>query len=216
MLSFATAILRGTKQKENIMKNSKNSENSDDQILQDQILSDLKKLSKYRLEMLLTNGNITDLILQVAVNNMFTIGKDLLEEINEEEINTMAHSLRIANCIASNPKASEIICKSIVNLLIKYIGQGDFDHIINIQSPIHEKLYPYFAIHENEEARSYIASQNCLPYHFLQQLARDTHWLVRLRIAQRKNLGDDLINLLASDEDDYVRSAIRKNYELTD
>ena len=64
------------------MKNSKNSENSDDQILQDQILSDLKKLSKYRLEMLLTNENITDLILQVAVNNMFTIGRDLLEEIN--------------------------------------------------------------------------------------------------------------------------------------
>jgi len=198
------------------MKNSQNAENGDDQILLDQILLDLKRLSKYRLEMLLTNENITDLILQVAVNNMFTIGRELLEEINEEEINTMAHSLTIANCIASNPKASETICKSIVNLLVKYIGEGDFDHIINIQNPIHEKLYPHFATHENEEARSYIASQNCLPYHFLQQLAHDSHWLVRLRIAQRKDLGDDLINLLASDEDDYVRSAIKKNYELTD
>lgn len=196
------------------MKNSQNPENSDDQILLDQILLDLKKLSKHRLEMLLTNENITDQILLVAVNNMFTIGRGLIEETNEEE--TMAHSLTIANYIASNPKASEKICKSIVNLFVEYIGEGDFDEIRNLQILIHEKLYPYFATHKNEEARSYIASQNCLPYQLLQQLARDSHWLVRLRIAQRKDLKEDLINLLASDEDDYVRSAIIKNYELTD
>ena len=216
MLSFATAILRGTKQKENIMKNSKNSENSDDQILHDQILSDLKILSKHRLEMLLTNVNITNQILLVAVNNIFTIGRGLKEDSNEEEVNSITDCFTIANCIASNPKASEKICLSIVNLLVKYIGEGDFDEIRNIQIPVHEKLYPYFATHKNEEARSYIASQNCLPYQLLQQLARDSHWLVRLRIAQRKDLKEDLINLLASDEDDYVRSAIRKNYELTD
>jgi len=183
--------------------------------MNDPYLLDLNRLSKHRLEMLLTNKHTPDQILLVAVNNMSTIGRGLIIGSDaEEEINTVEEIFTIANWIASNPKATKSICKSIVNQLVELIGE--FDEILDNQIPIHERLYPYFATHRNEEARSYIASQNGLPDRFLNQLARDPDWIIRLHIAQRENLPEDLVNLLAGDIDNDVRSAIMNNYELTD
>ena len=183
--------------------------------MNDPYLLDLKRLSKHRLEMLLTNKHTPDQILLVAVNNMPTIGRGLITGSDaEKETNTVEEIFTIANWIASNPKATKSICKSIVNQLVELIGE--FDEILDNQIPIHERLYPYFATHRNEEARSYIASQNGLPDQFLNQLARDPEWIIRLHIAQRENLPEDLVNLLAGDIDNDVRSAIMNNYELTD
>lgn len=50
----------------------------------------------------------------------------------------------------------------------------------------------------------------------IRRLARDDHFEVRLHIAQRKDLPEDLVNLLAGDVDNDVRSAIMNNYELTE
>ena len=183
--------------------------------MNDPYLLDLKRLSKHRLEMLLTNKHTPDQILLVAVNNMSTIGRGLIIGSGAEEgINTVEEIFTIANWIASNPKAKNSICESIVNQLVELIGE--FDEILDNQIPIHERLFPYFAPHRNEEARSYIASQNGLPDRFLNQLARDPEWIIRLHIAQRENLPEDLVNLLAGDIDNDVRSAIMNNYELTD
>ena len=183
--------------------------------MNDLYLLDLNRLSKHRLEMLLTNKHTPDQILLVAVNNMPTIGRGLIIGSNaEKETNTVEEIFTIANWIASNPKAKNSICESIVNQLVASIDE--FDEILDNQIPIHEKLYLYFVAHRNEEARSYIASQSDLPDRFLQQLAFDSEWLVRSRIAQRKNLPADLVNLLAGDIDNDVRSAIMNNYELTE
>ena len=183
--------------------------------MNDPYLLDLNRLSKHRLEMLLTNKHTPDQILLVAVNNMSTIGRGLIIGSDaEEEINTVEEIFTIANWIASNPKATKSICKSIVNQLVELIGE--FDEILDNQIPIHERLYPYFATHRNEEARSYIASQNGLPERFLNLLARDPEWVIRLHIAQRKNLPEDLVNLLAGDVDNDVRFEIMNNYDLTD
>jgi len=182
--------------------------------MNDPYLLDLNRLSKHRLEMLLTNKQTPDQILLVAVNNMSTIGRGLIIGSDaEEEINTVEEIFTIANWIASNPKAKNSMCESIVNQLVESIDE--FDEILDNQIPIHEKLYLYFVAHRNEEARSYIASQSDLPDRFLQQLALDSEWLVRSRIAQRENLPEDLVNLLAGDIDNDVRSAIMNNYELT-
>jgi hypothetical protein len=183
--------------------------------MNDPYLLDLNRLSKHRLEMLLTNKQTPDQILLVAVNNMSTIGRGLIIGSDaEEEINTVEEIFTIANWIASNPKAKNSMCESIVNQLVESIDE--FDEILDNQIPIHEKLYLYFVAHRNEEARSYIASQSDLPDRFLQQLALDSEWLVRSRIAQRENLPEDLVNLLAGDIDNDVRSAIMNNYDLTD
>jgi hypothetical protein len=160
----------------------------------DPYVSELNCLSMHKLEALLKNKYTPETILFIALDNIRTIGRGSVKGTNtEDEINL------IANCIVNNPHSSDKVLEYILEVLAR--EKVSWDEELGNNQRLHRFLV-------NSDKSNAAASSNNLSVEFIRQLARDDDFDVRLNIAQRPDLPEDVINLLASDAENNVRAAI--------